>query len=111
MGTPLSKQENQLPILKKLVLREVEVKTPSKIPLGPAYEHPVKEKLDFENPINTIYTCDDGKVYFGSKGGELTKINANGNFIAIKTEPADCEIAKIKLNHNNYAIHGFMFFK
>ncbi len=59
-------------------------------PTGPAYEHPVKEKLDFRNPINTIYNCDKNSVYFGSKNGELTKINADGNFIAIKTEPADC---------------------
>ena len=54
VGTPESDPRNSLLIPQKLVLREVEVKT-SEAGIGPVYEHPAKDKLDFNNPIDTIY--------------------------------------------------------
>lgn len=47
VSTPQLKPENALPIIKKLVLREVEVKTPACAGDGPVYEHPARDKLDF----------------------------------------------------------------
>ena len=61
VGTPQAKPENALPQPTKLVFREIEVKTPYRAGTGPAYEHPAKEKLDFNNPIDTVYHFNTGR--------------------------------------------------
>jgi len=76
MGTPQVNPEKQL-IATKLVLREVEVKTPGQAGTGGKYDHPVKEKLDYANPIEKIFYCEEYPyIYFGSKNGELTPIKS-----------------------------------
>jgi hypothetical protein len=42
-------------IATKLVLREVEIKTPGHVGTGGKYEHPSKDKIDFANPIAKIF--------------------------------------------------------
>lgn len=86
------------------------MRTPGHVPSGPAYEHPQRDKIDFNNPINTIFTHADGYAYFGSKNGEATKIASTKNFTELKTNPADCKITKIIVDHSNCAIHGYRFF-
>ena len=62
-------------MLTKLVLREVEVKTPARTGDGYAYEHPSKDKIDFENPITTIHhiapNSNNWRFFFESKNGEV----------------------------------------
>ncbi len=59
------------------MLREVEIKTPGHVPTGKTYEHPAKDKIDFQNPIDRIiYEGSNGglRCKFGSKNGEITDI-------------------------------------
>jgi hypothetical protein len=57
------------------VLREVEIKTPGCVPTGKTYEHPAKDKIDFQNPIDRIINYgNDQRCKFGSKNGEITDI-------------------------------------
>jgi len=78
MGTPQVNPEKQL-IATKLVLREVEVKTPGRAGTGGMYEHPARDKIDYSNPIVKICTGTrwENRIYFGSKNGDTTPIKHN----------------------------------
>ena len=110
IGSPQAKPENALPVPKKLVLREFEIKTPDHNPTGPAYEHPAKDKIDFNNPIDTIHNWEYGRCYFSNKNGEVGRIQSDGNFVPIKVNPADSAIVKILVNYENIVIRGFKFY-
>ena len=62
MGKPQKNTEKHL-IATKLVLREVEVKTPGSKPTGGKYEHPAKDTIDYSNPIDKIFVNNGGYGY------------------------------------------------
>lgn len=64
-------------IVTKLVLREVEVRTPGRAGTGGVFEHPAKDKLDYGNPIVTIIDGTNAHLNFRSKNGDTTPIKSN----------------------------------
>jgi len=91
------------------VLRELEVKT-SLPGTGPAFEHPAKEKLDFNNPIDTINRHKDHNDYwFGNKNGEMATNQAANINVVHKINPADSVVSKI-IVYNPDCARGFKFY-
>jgi len=88
MGTPQINSDKQL----RLILREVEIKTTGRAPTGKTYEHPSKDKLDFQNPIdkiiNDVSNCHH-RCKFGSKNGEVTDIKSKYELNKISNIPQD----------------------
>jgi len=78
MGTTQVNLAKQL-IATKLVLREVEIKTPSYAGTGGKYEHPAKDKIEYANPIDKIFEGAGSarvRMYFGNKNGDKTPIKS-----------------------------------
>lgn len=75
----LAKLVSNTPMGGSLTLREVEIKAPGRLGNGHWYEHPIKEKLDFKNPITTVFHISNSpshcRFYFGSKNGDIGKID------------------------------------
>lgn len=111
MGTP-QPQIELAKILKSLVLREVEVLTPSKAGTGSVYEHPVKANIDYNNPITTIYKDTEGywRFNFGCKNGEVGEYKETGlKYEAVSINPAESKVAKIIVNSDPGHISGLKF--
>jgi hypothetical protein len=102
----LAKLVSNTPMGGSLTLREVEVKAPGRIGNGNWYEHPVKEKLDFKNPITTVFHISNSpshcRFYFGSKNGDIGKIEQfSHNFYAVPISPVDAQVAKIVVKYHD----------
>ena len=108
MSSPQTQPQKQL----SLVLREVEVKTPGHAPTGPKYEHPLKQSIDYQNPIDRIINNNyDCYCKFGSRNGDVTDIKSSG-YPLNKTNliPQDKVVKKININYHSDYISGFKIF-
>ena len=109
MGTPQVSPGKQL-IATKLVLREVEVKTPGNAGTGGKFEHPTKDKIDFNNPIVKVFCGGNYYFNFGSKNGDTTQIKSSQKFKDLSIEPIDSMITKIVVNYDNSYIANLKFY-
>ena len=107
MSSPQTQPQKQL----SLVLREVEVKTPGHAGTGPKYEHPLKQDIDFQNPIDRIINDNDNpRCKFGSRNGDVTDIKSSNALNKTNLIPQDKEVRKININYYSHYISGFKIF-
>ena len=87
------------------------IKTPGNGGTGPIYEHPAKEKIDFNNPIEKIHDGNDNfNFYFESRNGDKSVIQSIYKHKPVAINPPNSEIAKIRVYYAKNYINGFKFF-